>query len=68
MLTKKDAEQLVKLYNDCIDTIMRGAGNEFKIGDAFGQTAGLERALEACGYVFVKKDGSGQVCGIEKAH
>lgn len=68
MLTKKDAEQLVKLYNDYIDAIMRGAGSEFKTGEAFGQMAGLERALEACDYVFVKKDDSGRVCGIEKAH
>ncbi len=66
MLAKRDAERLAELYNDCIDTLMSGAGNEFKSGRAFGQKAGLERALEACGYAFSKNADSGRACGIEK--
>ena len=66
MLTKRDAERLVELYNDSVDALMSGAGNEFKSGRAFGQKAGLELAVAACGYAFAKEGGSGRAYGIEK--
>lgn len=65
MLTGQDVARLVRLHNDCLDALMAGAGSEFKSGRAFGEKAGLERGIEACGYAF-EKDADGYAVGIEE--